>query len=522
VHNFQLTIPAQDSERPSIRIKPREVRSWLDNLPFLDLQRTTRLAREQLRLMNRQVIPAGARLEMLGDFLAIYQRLTEAMGGRASVDNRLQTVLKHLCQDIGFGYKIVAHELVNKRSLFIESRNLPLALLGAIHTLGLQLVDCYAGYRRAPRALWSECLALYGYAWQSGREKYLGPLPGFGEQQIDASFRLIALLRLADPYRLPAGMVMPLRRYFAPRIELCAIHGEPPPDSNCFFRLKDAFQPPPEDQDTNLYLDLDPLLGTMKTDIGRLAEYRQAQAIGLPPETAAPALLRALRQTLDHWQHHPTRSAERQETHARIDLVNGLSAAYCMVNHSRSFDPTLFVVPGQDQAIDLGARPAADHERSAAMVPVPFACTGINRSSGGLAVRYRGLQTPHPRVGQLLALRRPAPQSNAGWVVAVCRWLVEPEADNGFELGLQYLAREPRAVVIRVTDDSGHIGDYQAAIAATQRRGEQRVQTLITSAGEIPAGSLVTIFEQGRQQQVRCSEQLESGPGFERFIYMPV
>jgi hypothetical protein len=521
VHNLQLTIPAQDGERASVRIKPREVRSWLDNLPFLDLERTARLARKQLRLMNRQAIPAGARLAMLGDFLAAYQRLTEALGGQARDNDALHTLVKRLCQDIGFGYKIVTHELVNKRSGFMETRNLPLALLGAIHTLGLQLLDCYAGYQRAPRALWSECLALYAYAWQNGREQYSAPLPGFGAQQIDACFRLIALLRLADPYRLPASMVGPLRSYFAQRIDLCAIHSEPPPDSNC-FQLKDAFQQSPMDQDPHLYLDLDQLLATMKTDVARLAQYRQPQAIGLPPEIPAQALLRSLRQTLDHWQHHPTRSAEREETHARIDLVSGLNAAYCMVNHGRCFDPSLFVLPGQDQVIDLGAHPAPDHDRSAGNLPVPFTCTGINRSSGGLAVRYRGPQAPHPRVGQIVALRRPSPQSSAGWVVAVCRWLVEPEGDNGFELGLQYLAREPRAVVVRVTDDRGQLGDYQAAITATQKRGEQRVQTLITRGGEILTGSLVAIFEQGRQQQVRCSEQLECGPGFDRFIYVPV
>ncbi len=520
MQNLQLTIPAQDGERASVRIKPREVRSWLENLPFLDLERTARLAREQLRLMNRQVIPAGARLAMLGDFLSAYQRLREALGGQAKDNDALQTVVKRLSQDIGFGYKIVTHELVNKRCGFMEARNLPLALLGAIHSLGLQLLDCYTCYQRAPRALWSECLALYGYAWQNGREQYSAPLPGFGEQQIDACFRLIALLQLADPYRLPAGMVGALRTYFGQRIDLCAIHSERQPDSNCFL-LKDAFRQPPNDHDPHLYLDLERLLATMKTDVARLAQHRQAQAIGLPAEIPAAALLRSLKQTLDHWQHHPTRAAEREETHARIDLVSGLSAAYCMVNQGRSFDPSLFLLPGQDQVIDLGAHPAPDNDNSATSIPVPFACTGINRSSGGLAVRYRGSQTPHPRVGQLVAVRRPAPQSNAGWVVAVCRWLVEPEGDNGFELGLQYLAREPRAVVIRVTDERGQPGAYQPAIAASQKRGEQRVQTLITRGGEILTGSLVTIFEQGSQQRVRCSEQLESGPGFDRIIFVP-
>lgn len=518
MHNLQLTIPAQDDERASVKIKPRDVRSWLDDLPFLDLQRTARLAREQLRLMNRQVIPAGARLTMLGDFLSVYQRLSESVNGQTNGNQALQTLVKRLCQDIGFGYKIVVHELVNKRSGFMETRNLPLALLGAIHTLGLQLLDCYVSYQRAPRALWSECLSLYGYAWQSGRETYSAPLSGRDELQINTCFRQIALLRLADPYHLPAGMAVPLRHYLAQRIELCVIHGEPPPDSNC-FQLKDAFKQPPQDQDPHLYLNLDPLLATMQTDIARLAQQRQAQAIGLPPEVPVQALLLSLKQTLNHWQHHPTRIAEREDTHARIDLVSGLSAVYCRVNQGRCFDPSLFLSPGQD--IDLGAHPRSDYDHAAATLPVPLSCTSINRSNGGLAVRYRGPQTPHPRVGQLLAVSRPAVRANAGWVVAVCRWLVASEGDNGFELGLQYLASEPRAVVVRFRDTQGQPGDYQAAIAATQKRGDQRVQTLITRSGEIPIDSLITLYEQGRQQQARCSEHLESGPGFERFIYIP-
>jgi hypothetical protein len=518
---MQLTIPAQDGERASIRIKPREVRSWLENLPFLDLKRTVRLAREQLRLMNRQALPAGVRLEVLGDFLATYQRLAEALTGQASRHkDGLQTPLKHLCQDISFGYKIVVHELVNKRSGFLETRNLPLALLGAIHTIGLQLVDCYAGYRRAPRALWTECLALYGYAWQSGREKYAATLPGFGEQQIDACFRLIALVRLADPYSLPAGMVTTMRSYLEQRTGLCAICSEPPPGRN-HFQLEEAFQASPEHQDPHLYLDVNELLDTMKSDIERLARGQQPQTIGLPREVPAQALLRTLRHTLEHWQTHRTRSLAREETQARVELVCGLDAAYCMINRGRYFDPSLFTRAGEDSSIDLGAHPAPERDRTTREVPESFSCSGLNRSTGGLAVNYRGRQTPHPRVGQLIALRRPSAQSSTGWVVAVCRWLTKSEGDSGFELGLQYLAREPRAAVIRVDNGEGN-GAFQAAICATQKRGGERVHTLISRSGELRSGSLITIFEQGHRLSARCSEQLESGPDFDRFIYINV
>jgi hypothetical protein len=261
----------------------------------------------------------------------------------------------------------------------------------------------------------------------------------------------------------------------------------------------------------------------MSEDLAQLTQHRQTQRIGLPAGIAVDALLRSLVQTRDHWRHYPTRASDREETRTRVELICGYDAVYCAINNGRRFDPKLFVTPGQDETIDLGAAtpPAADNTPAAE--PVVFSCAGVNHSRGGLAVRYRGPLTPHPRVGQLLALRRASSQAKkADWVVAVCRWLTEPEGDKGFELGIQYLAREPRAVLIRARTESGSAGDYQAAIAATQRRRGQGVETLITRSGDIQEGGLATLSEQGRQQQVRYSERLESGPGFERFIYITV
>ena len=510
---LQLTIPAQNGDQASLKIKPREVKSWLDDLPFLDLQRAARLTREQLRLMNRQRMPASQRLAILGEFLGTYQRLEQARG----TCQALGTQLKHLCQDIGFGYKIVIHDLVNKPSGFLEARNLPMALLGAIHIMGLQLLDCYAGYRRAPRALWSECLVLYRYARQHGRNTWTGNLPGYGEQQLDSRFRLITLLRLADPYQLPPGMATALHNYLQQRIGLCEIHDAPPENRNT-FQLCESYQPCSDDPGPHLYLELDELLARMQEDALKLTRSRQAQVVGLPAEVPAAALLRSLQQTVMHWEQHPTRNAGREEIHARIELVHGLEAVYCMVNQGRSFDPALFLASDQDQHIDLGAHPESGYNVVQAP-PVPLACSGINRSQGGLALRYSAGHALPPRVGQLLAVHRPSRQSQSVWVVAVCRWLVQNEGEHGFELGLQYLVREPRAVVIRKLDSSGIPGAFQPAIAATQKRGDQRVHTLIAHSGETRPGDLLTLYEHGRSQQVRCSELLEAGPGFERFVY---
>jgi len=514
---LQLTIPAQNSNRPGVKIKPREVREWLDNLPYLDLQRAAQAASQQLRLMNRQTLAPAARLEILGHFLGTYQRLNESLPAKPNDADAIKPLLKRLCQDIGFGYKIVAHELINKRGGLIETRSLPLALLGSIHTLGLQLSYYYAGYQRAPRALWSECLALYSYAWQTGRESYSSDLPVSGKIQIETSFRLIALLRLADPYCLPAGMIPVLRKYFEAHGGLATIENDA--DSGDVVVPLTALEHSSEATANNpLYLNLTALTKQLEKDISHLQQYQQSQGIGLPAEVPASTLLRTLQQVQARWQNQRTRTAERQAAHARIELVSGLDAAYCALNKGRWFNPALFLAAGQTDIIDPLTQASTD--AASYKAPALLTCTGLNHSSGGLAVSYRGTHAVHPRVGQLVALRRASENHSAGWVIAAVRWLLEAESGSGFDLGLQYLAREPSPVVICVKDVSGLGGDYQPAVSAVQKRGQQRVHTLITHSGKIQNGDEVTIYERsGDLHNARCTELLESTPGFGRHIY---
>jgi len=518
--NLQLTIPAQDSDRASVKIKPREVHEWLDNLPYLNLGRAARLASDQLRLMNRQSLPGTSRTEILGDFLSAYHRLTDSLPDNPNDDDPTRPLLRRLCQDLAFGYKIVVNELSGRRSGFRDSRTLAQALLGSIYTLGLQLMHYHGNYQRAPRALWSECLSLYNYAWQTNRENYSANLPGCGEQRIDATFRLIALLRLADPYQLPSGMLPVLRSYFSMHPGLSSIEHEEQIDSTS-FELRDEYSKSEPDLDNSLFLDIEPLIEQMAEDAGKLEQHKQAQAVGLPPEVPALPLLHTLRQVLEHWQKQPTRQAEREETHARLELVTGVDTGYCVVNKGRWFDPALYLAAGHEEIIDIGAQPSLDLPLDQGE-PDTFQCTSIDRSSGGLALRYRGTQPFHPRVGQLVAVRRPGAGSSAGWVIAVCRWLVEGESGLGFDLGLQYMAREPRPVVIRILDAAGLGGKFQPAIAALQKRGKQRVHTLFTRGGEARVGDEITVYDQVGHHRGRCTELLESGPGFERLIYEPV
>ncbi len=509
MQQLQLTIPAQVAQQTGAKTNPRELRSWLDDLPFLDGDRTVRLVRTQLRMMNRMSLAASRRLDLLELFLNTYQKLNEAHGAHPEISVQV----KNFCQDIGFGYKIATHDLVNRPHGFLEARQLPLALLGAIYLLGLQLQDCYSNYRRAPRSLWAECLALYNYAWRNEKEDFAAPLGTFGEQQIDRVFRLVALLHLTDPYRLPQGMAGALRLYFSQRIDLCRAQSEKTEDEVHLALLESRQRTEAARPQSYLYLEIDTLLARMRQDVDTLERQGRAASLGLPAETPVPALLRSLRQTLRYWQSQQSRGSERQQTQARIEVVCGLDAVYSVVNGGHCFDPACFSDPEQAQSIDLGAVAITT---AAQEPPAPFCCDGINHSNGGLALRYCGRLAQRPQVGQLLALRRTG-RGNAGWVVAVCRWLIQGDDNRGFDMGLQYLTREPRPAAIHTLDAQG--GAFHAAIAALQKRGDTRLHTLIARSGSLLAGNRIVIYEQGRRQTVVCTERLEAGPSFERFVY---
>jgi len=518
VDHLQLTIPARDKTLV-MKIRPRQVREWLDNLPYLDPERAARLASQQLRLMNRQPLAAGARLETLGDFLAAYHRLGESLPAGAADAEAARQRLKRLCQDMGFGYKIVVHELASARARLLEGRNLSLGLVGAMHTLGMQLMHYYGSYQRAPRSLWNECLALYRYARKRGRHTGHASLPGLGEIQLEAVFSQIALLQHANPYGLAPGMALALQRYLGMHAPLAVLDTEATtPDNAPCIQLAAQQQPPAGLAAQTLRLHLGDLLKQLATDIGTLQRHRQARSIGLPGEVPATVLLQTLQQLHELWSSPRERSKERARAHATIELVTGLDAAYCVLNNERHFDPALFLASGHDEVIDLGRRPA--RERAAQQPPARMPCLSLNRSTGGVALSYRGeTQAAAPRVGQLVAVRRAGSANPAGWVLAVCRWLQQAEAGAGFELGLQYLAREARPVVIRplIAGD----GYHQPALATRQQRGDESLQTLIVHAGALQAGASVTVYDQGRQYALRCVELMEAGCGFERFACLP-
>jgi hypothetical protein len=515
--DLQLTIPARETARAT-KIRPGEVRAWLDNLPYLNLERSATLASQQLRVMNRQAISAAVRIEVLTAFLASYQRIAESVCAAAEAE-RVQSLLKRFSQDIGFGYKIAVHELTRPQAGVLDRRHLSTALLGALHALGLQLLHYYSTYRRAPRALWNECLALYRYAHRTGRRHHGATLPGAGALDIDAAFRCAALLQLANPYRLPRGMAVALDTYLRKHVQLTAVCSDTePPSGVARLALRSARVQADNGTRDALAIELDALLGQIGKDVATLKRGAPPSAIGLAAATPPGALLRTLQTLHADWHTPPSRARERQAVDAHIEVMAGLEAIYAAFNRGRCFDSKLFVDSTDEQAIDLGSVPAPE-PRAPRPLPGAVTCVTINRSSGGVALSHHGPSAFSLQVGQLLALRRKRHRATGGWVLAVCRWLTDNDSGGGFDMGIEYVTRDVKAVVIETGGGSGPT--CEPALSVYQQRALEPVLTLIVPSGRVLIGQRVTVYDAGGRYLVHCTELEDSGPGFERFVVVP-
>jgi hypothetical protein len=487
----------------------------------MDVGRAARMASEKLRHMNRQRIGIGVRLDILQGFLAAWQRLNDSLPHHPAQIDSLRPGLNRLCQDIGFGYKIVVQELVNGKAGFIEQRHLPRALSGAIHSLGLQLRSYYDAHKRQPRALWTELLGLFLYAVAQGHTQYQGRIPGAGQVSIEDSFKLIALIRLSDPYSSPAGLVTLLNGYFEQHLQLVTLHtavAERQQDNGIALNIR---QPHGNDNPSgSLSLDLSDLTKQLTLDLQKMQAGQQPSRLGLPTEVPTVMLQNTLLQLQRLWEKQLQRKNERENVHSIIELVNGLEAIYAALNLGRPFDPSLFLESTTDNHIDLGTLPSQT-QATERTLPEPLRCQCYNRGNGGLALAFRGHESipRKPQAGQLVAVRRPGAKASQGWVIGICRWLIETENSQGFDLGLQYLTRQPCAVVIKIIATGGQSGSFQPAIAARQQRGGKPVHTLISVAGQLQEGDLAYLYERAQPQTIRCLERLESGAGFDRHLY---
>jgi hypothetical protein len=510
---LQLTVPSPaETGKRKVAVKPREVAEWLDNLPFLDLQRTAPAIHKQLRLFNRQPMAPGQRLDILAAFRGAYGRLKHA-GSAHTPDGRspLESLCKKLAQDTTFGYKIALQDLLQTRWPPGQRRALGQAIAGALEGMSEQMTYCYASGQRIPRALWNEAVTLFRFCRDKKLEDSTLPHGDGGTISAGTLFRALALLRLADPYQMQPGVVWHLLDFltrYADRAELVdpSLPGDPQQRPPLVIDGQKDGQPP-------LLVDVTPLIEQIEASIRLVTQKQRAPVAGFPEAEVTPALiLHTLKRLRMTWSSQIDRRWERTDVHQRLEIVFGLSACWYVANGDKAFDPAQFHCTATDE-IDLSMSKRQD---VAPKDQTLHRCSSINRSAGGVALRIdRGTDMPaYP--GQVVGLRRAGGTSRAEWVIGVCRWQIE--RSGSADIGVQFIARYPKPVAIE-RPDARVEGAVLPALVVEQSMKNTPVRQLITPAGSYRETGQIVFYENGHKKSIRCQQLVDASQDFEQFVF---
>jgi hypothetical protein len=536
VAGVQLNVPEQRAI-PGVDTRPDPLRAWLGALPYVDFENAAAQVLERLRDINHQRIPAVLRLELLAAFRHSYERLHEGLrGGTRQQDpqQRMRALELHdqLAEALAFGHKYALRDALAERQRWGRARQLAEATHFSLYFLGLQLLCHYQAYRPAPDAVWREIGKLVRFAeTQELPATDTGGLPYTQDRpHALAIYRQLVLLRLADPYRLPNGLVWEAYGYLAgksPQIHLLNefLGGSSTDVPAGVYGVSLDREPQRSlaapgsgiERSSWRWLDARALLRDAQLDLDRILSGTHPHRAGFSNRLAGPEAIQLLGRMLGQWTHPAERKSPRFNSTQAVELAPGLAAAYYFLNNCSAFDPREFAAD-DDDAIDYSAgfrRPASSRVEEFRLVT----CPARNRSNGGLALRLESVHELNLRVGDLVLLNTPgsAPDALRDWLVGVVRWLVRQDG-AGTDLGIQYVARNAAPVAVRALSGP-HQGHGPALKHELSVANGQRLAMLITPRGMYRPKAVLELDHAGQTVQIRCGHLLETAGGFDRFSY---
>lgn len=532
-----LNVPEQRAI-PGVDTRPGPLRDWLGALPYVDSEKSAALVIERLRDINHQLIPAGHRLELLAAFRHSYGRLHEGLRDSARHQEvptrpRALELLTDLTETLAFGYKYVLRDAIGERQRWGRTKQLAEATNYCLHFLALQLICRYQAYQPVSDQNWREIGDLVRFTEaQDVPATRNNDLPyAQGELHALTGYRQLALLRLADPYRLPSGHIWEAYAYIAAKIAQTQLLGHFHGDSSTgiptgVYGVSLDHEPQQSlpapgsgvERSSWRWIDARELLRSAQLDLDRVLSGTHPHRVGFSNRLPGSEAVQLLGRMLGQWSHSPERKTPRFNSTQPIDVAPGLAAAYYFLNNCCAFNPLDYAAPEDEDAIDystglrrLPATPTEDFRL--------ISCPTRNRSSGGLALHLEALHDLNLRVGELILLNAPGtgPGTAHDWLVGVVRWLVRQEG-AGTELGVQYVARNAIPAAVRATSGA-HQGHGPALKNELTLANGQHLMVLITPRGVYRHKAVLELQFAEQTRQIRCGHLLETASGFDRFSY---
>ena len=177
-----------------VETRPIYIEEWLDSLPYIDFNKTSRLLLEATAETNKESIKPEARLELISLYHRPYQYYLESQI-KSGAQHTLQsmetmqeqiTVLKQIAVNLGSACSLSIEEGLHRKTIWRQKKSPLPAMLMQMHYLSHVLIFSYLEYTPAPENIWRELHGLYSYAENIGQQ-HTTVIPAGGDPNKDAT-----------------------------------------------------------------------------------------------------------------------------------------------------------------------------------------------------------------------------------------------------------------------------------------------------------------------------------------------
>lgn len=552
----QLGLNIAERSRPnkaSFDHRSTSLEQWVQALPVGNIGETARLVYQTLHEVNRFDIPWKERYRFLEtlrepvDYVqkALVRRFTGLSFPLQEKTQRIAILARTLYDEMALGYKTAIEDMLGSNFLVRDNKILTALIHRAIRYLSQSMLICYQTYTPHPRDSWFELHTLYLHAehkklYQNAvRDEYNTRMP---ESSIARVYKQILLLALTSPYRLRQGEAEALYLALARWAGHAHIipYNAPSASDALFVVHMDSDEAPDyrvfDHRDCNTELcrlvDTRQLSQVLATELEEIKEENDQSLI-------STQLMRQLIRTLGVT---PRRSFSRSESDASIEVVVGSTMLHRALTRELA-DPRLHSRPSNynskevfgisqestDDVWDIFSSQkmkntyaqydslTTKEERTASPPKLVTETWKIhNESAGGYRLALESSQQAKVQVGELLGLRHQSQDDN--WEIGVVRWMRQ-SSDGDLEIGVQALAPQARAVMVKNEHSGGRAGDYQYALLLPEIPALKQPSSLITPIMLFQPGNELSLHLPGDAVKLKLTHKMQDTGHFVQFLF---
>ena len=536
----------------SFNTRPDAVRTWVDELPLINTEKSWLLLDDALEQINSLSISTRNRLEALELLATSVICVAEAMKKNIlakPIPLRGQNLLLakqtvELCNRMATGYRILADDLGHNDS---QTSSLTVAIHRSLRYLSEILLTNYQVYIQYPEGLWRTINSLYALAEQHDITEQPvtdATLSTPAPSTISTVYKQILLMSLACPYRLRQKEIHFVYNALTGWADITRLYYMEGEQAQGLFIVNLNADKPPSYRALNGSGSVDRHCRTLDTtsmakrirDIQNKQPGNASRYIGIGDTDILQRLMLA-------WGVMPKRRFTRHAKSAKVGLVVGLKAI-----HGRVTDPGTESTGSEETIEDRHYLRDPTFEASTTFKTSPFADSGrrivttgktpaqrnstedtidtsrieswkmTNISAGGYSLLWDSDDSSNAQVGELVAIIELDNLIEDNWHLGVVRWM-KCTSTYGLELGIQMLSPSAQAVWAYMNESGIHTGRKMQGILLPEITVLRQQASLLLPTLPFRAGCVATLETAGTLENIKLTQQLENTGSFAQYHF---